>query len=92
MPELLEKCEIVTVHLPKSNRLIGKEEFQKLGAHKVFINTSLGMPFDEVAFQHWLQKEGNFAIFDGDAQNELSAKTKKIKNFIENPCQNGCQK
>ncbi|MDT0676625.1 NAD(P)-dependent oxidoreductase [Autumnicola musiva] len=80
--ELLETSEIVSIHLPKNIEILGKEEFAALGSGKILINTSLGLPFNEAAFQDWIKDTSNFAIFDGDGKNALDGRVLKHTNII----------
>ena len=82
LEELLEKTEIISLHLPKNTKILEKKEFEILGPGKILINTSLGLPLEEKAFQQWLKNEGTFAIFDGDAAAGLSEDSLKINNLI----------
>lgn len=80
--ELLEKTEIISLHLPKNTRLLQKREFEIFGKGKILVSTSLGLPLEETAFQKWLKNEGNFGIFDGDAREALSEITLEEKKLI----------
>ncbi|MGW1455732.1 NAD(P)-dependent oxidoreductase [Salegentibacter agarivorans] len=82
LEKLLETSEIISLHLPKNTRLLGKEEFKTFGAGKILINTSLGLPFKEGAFANWIKSEGNFGIFDGDGGASLSKDTKALDRVI----------
>jgi lactate dehydrogenase-like 2-hydroxyacid dehydrogenase len=82
LEELLKTSEIITLHLPKNNKLLGEQEFETFGSGKIFINTSLGLPFEEKAFVNWIKAEGNFAFFDGDGGASLSEDTKRIDRVI----------
>jgi lactate dehydrogenase-like 2-hydroxyacid dehydrogenase len=82
LEELLKTSEIITLHLPKNTKLLGKQEFETFGSGKILINTSLGLPFEEKAFVNWIKAEGNFAIFDGDGGASLSEDTKRIDRVI----------
>lgn len=82
LQELLEMTEIISFHLPKNTVLMKAEEFEKFGNGKILINTSLGLPFDELAFKEWRQGEGNFAIFDGDGKKALSVEAEKFFNVL----------
>ena len=82
LQQLLEIVEIVSFHLPKNTEILKAAEFDIFGTGKILINTSLGLPFEEEAFKHWLKKEGNFAIFDADGKKELSAETEASHNVI----------
>lgn len=80
--ELLKRCEIVSLHLPKNTVLLKEEEFNCFGKGKILINTSLGIPFDERALQNWLNNHDNFAILDGDASAFVSEEIKKLSNLL----------
>ncbi|QYA26887.1 dihydrofolate reductase [Gramella sp. MT6] len=82
LEELLKTCEVISIHLPKNTELLQASEFRTLGNKKIFINTSLGLPFDEKAFQNWIVNKENFAIFDGDAKSDLSSETLDHDNVI----------
>ncbi|TRO66752.1 NAD(P)-dependent oxidoreductase [Christiangramia sabulilitoris] len=80
--DLLEKCEVISLHLPKNNSILAEKEFKKFGDGKILINTSLGCPFDELSFQQWMRNKTNFAIFDGDAGSSLSEASLRSKQVI----------
>ncbi len=82
LEELLEKTEIISLHLPKNTKLLKKKEFEVFGKGKILISTSLGIPFEETAFQEWLEKEGTFGIFDGDSRAGLSGRSLEKENLI----------
>ena len=82
LDEILAKCEVISLHLPKNAQILGKKEFETLGNGKILINTSLGLPFDEEFFETWIKEDGNFAIFDADGKKELSEATLKSNNII----------
>ncbi|HEY9185383.1 MAG TPA: NAD(P)-dependent oxidoreductase [Salegentibacter sp.] len=82
LDEFLEKSEIISFHLPRNTKLLNSREFEILGQGKIIISTSLGLPFEEKAFQKWLKNEGNFGIFDGDAREALSEATLAEKSLI----------
>lgn len=80
--ELLKAAEIVSCHLPRNTVLLDTAEFLELGKGKIFINTSLGLPFEEAAFKEWIKEEGNYAIFDADGKKELSIEIEKSFNVL----------
>ncbi|AVR47466.1 dihydrofolate reductase [Christiangramia fulva] len=80
--ELLNTVEVVSFHLPKNVNLLTEKEFFQFGNGKILINTSLGLPFDEKAFQKWIKKDGNFAIFDADGKASLSKDILDNSNII----------
>ncbi|HWQ29958.1 MAG TPA: NAD(P)-dependent oxidoreductase [Negativicutes bacterium] len=61
---LLQTVDIVSTHLPKHTVLLGDKEFDALGTGKILVNTSLEPTFDMQAFDSWIRREGNYAIFD----------------------------
>ncbi len=67
MEELLKECDIISLHLPKNNIVIGSEEFDILKGKKILINTALGFSFDREAFGQWIESDEHFGIFDTDS-------------------------
>ncbi|MCX2839225.1 dihydrofolate reductase [Salinimicrobium sp. MT39] len=82
LQDLLQTVDVISFHLPRNTLLLSSAEFDIFGTGKILINTSLGLPFEESAFQDWIKKEGNFAIFDGDGKKELSAETENLPRVI----------
>ena len=82
LQDLLKTVEIISFHLPKNTKLFKAADFEIFGTGKILVNTSLGLPFDEEALLQWLQKEGNFAIFDADGKKELSAAIEDLPKVI----------
>ncbi|GGZ51050.1 NAD(P)-dependent oxidoreductase [Mesonia mobilis] len=82
LKNLLDTCEIISIHLPKNTEILKEKEFKQFGDHKLLINTSLGFPFEEKSFKNWLELSNNYAIFDGDATNSLPSTVKKRSNVI----------
>ncbi|WP_417886238.1 NAD(P)-dependent oxidoreductase [Zunongwangia sp.] len=80
--ELLETCEIISIHLPKHVKILADKEFQHFGNGKIIVNTSIGFPFEMPAFRNWIKKEGNFAIFDGDAKKNLPEEFQQQENVL----------
>jgi len=82
LQELLQTVDVISFHLPRNTLLLSSFEFDIFGTRKILINTSLGLPFEESAFQDWIKREGNFAIFDGDGKKELSVETEGLPRVI----------
>lgn len=61
---LLQTADIVSTHLPKHTVVLGAKEFDAFGTGKILVNTSLEPTFDMQAFDSWIRREGNYAIFD----------------------------
>lgn len=65
LESLLSVSDVVSIHLPRNNRILDKRGFDAMKGDAVLVNTSLGQPFDCDAFLEWIGKRsGNFAIFD----------------------------
>ncbi|WP_423818682.1 NAD(P)-dependent oxidoreductase [Salinimicrobium sp. TIG7-5_MAKvit] len=82
LQEFLQTVDVISFHLPRNTLLLSSAEFDIFGTRKILINTSLGLPFEESAFQDWIKREGNFAIFDGDGKKELSEETEGLPRVI----------
>lgn len=82
LKELLQKTEIISLHLPRNTEILKEEEFEAFGAGKILINTSLGLPFKEAAFEKWIRNSSNFAIFDGDGKDDLQEDIQRLSNVI----------
>lgn len=61
---MLQTVDIVSTHVPKYTIVLNAEQFNAFGDGKVLVNTSLEPTFDIQAFDTWICKEGNYAIFD----------------------------
>ncbi|UJH92034.1 dihydrofolate reductase [Antarcticibacterium sp. 1MA-6-2] len=79
---LLQTVEIISLHLPKNTPLLTEKNFVAFGSGKILINTSLGLPFEKEAFQHWINNPSNFSIFDGDGKKELNQEVEGRNNII----------
>jgi lactate dehydrogenase-like 2-hydroxyacid dehydrogenase len=64
LDELLERCDIVTLHTPggpETHHLIDERRIGLLGPHAVLVNTARGTVVDEVALARALQERRIFA-------------------------------
>lgn len=61
---MLQTVDIISTHVPKYTVVLNKEQFDAFGDGKILVNTSLEPTFDMQAFDAWIGKEGNYAIFD----------------------------
>lgn len=62
---LLEQSDVVSAHLPRNVCLFQHDAFARMKSNAVFVNTSLGQPFEAEALLTWLGKNtGNYALFD----------------------------
>lgn len=87
--ELLEKCDVISTHLPKHTKVLFEDEFNQLGNHKVFINTSLELTGDLEAFKTWLSTENNYAIFDISAFGSHFEELSQFERMIHTKKQTG---
>jgi phosphoglycerate dehydrogenase-like enzyme len=79
LEELLQKSDIITIHLPTNTHIIHKKELRLIREGAILVNTTLGKVFDASEFSEWLNKGKNFAIFDADAE---TSELKNCKNII----------
>lgn len=70
LDDLLKKCDIISLHLPKNTLALGSKEFDMLTGKKVLINTGLGFSFDKDAFEEWIHNDDHYGIFDTDSIND----------------------
>jgi len=80
--ELLENVDIISTHLPRNTVILGEEELRALGDNKIIVNTSLEPTFDVSAFIKWIDREGNYAIFDKVAMGKYYEELKQYENVI----------
>ncbi len=66
LSDVLTQSDVVSTHLPRNTKILGKAEFDLLAPNTVFINTSVGPTFDTQALFEWVNKDNNYAIFDHD--------------------------
>ena len=62
--DLLHQCEIVSLHVPKGTDIMKSDDFAAMRSGTVLVNTSLGLVFDVMDFEHWIDEPTNFAILD----------------------------
>ena len=79
---LLESVDIVSTHLPRNTVIIDEENFENFGNGKILVNTSLEPTFDVKAFENWINKDGNYGIFDRVAMGAHYEELKNHKNVI----------
>lgn len=70
--ELLRRCRIVSLHLPRRVTLIGQTEVDALGDKKLLVNTSVGLPVEDAALRSWIGREGNAFAADADGIGKLA--------------------
>ena len=81
--DLVETCDVITTHLPRNTVILGKHQFDVMGTEKVFINTGLSPSFEQAAFDEWINKGNNYAIFDKNGITQLmKEKYTDIDNVI----------
>lgn len=79
---LLQEVDILSTCLPRNTKVLYKEHFDRLGNNKILVNTALGPTFDVAAFQEWISKAGNYAIFDKVAMGIYFDEFSKIHKLI----------
>lgn len=79
--DLFRKSDIISIHVPKNTKIIGKDELEKISNSKVIIDTCLGNIYkDFTAVRLWLGNENNFLI--RDHQPEIKEKLGDLERFI----------
>jgi len=92
LDELLQTCDIISFHLPRHTKVLNSEHFKMLGNGKILINTSLGLTFEKEDFTHWLNTNGNYAIFDICAFGQHKEELAKYDNLIYTEATSGWTK
>ena len=62
--DLLAYSDVVFACLNKNVILLGEEQFEKLGSHKILFNTSIGPAHDPAALARWLENKENYFCCD----------------------------
>ncbi|MEX2563834.1 MAG: NAD(P)-dependent oxidoreductase [Candidatus Paceibacterota bacterium] len=63
--DLLEKSDIITIHVPRDTKVIGTDELDTMGNGKILIDTCLGNIYKDInAVKKWLKNKDNFLIRD----------------------------
>lgn len=83
LDDLLETCDVVSIHLPKNTLLLSEKEFKRKKKNSILVNTSLGLPFEKDAFLNWLAKDQtSFAIFDVGGVGAFLEEFQQLGNVI----------
>ncbi|WMJ71638.1 NAD(P)-dependent oxidoreductase [Cytophagaceae bacterium ABcell3] len=80
--DLLPTVDVVSTHLPRNNRLLGKQAFSLMKENSVLVNTSLGPTYEIDAFEAWIGRGISYAIVDSDGARGHEALLRKYKNVI----------
>ncbi len=79
--DLLKKSDIISVHVPRNTKIIGKDELEKIGNSNIIVDTCLGNIYKDIdAVRLWLENENNFLI--RDHQPEIKEKLGDLGGFI----------
>ncbi|MEW6096822.1 MAG: NAD(P)-dependent oxidoreductase, partial [bacterium] len=79
--DLFKKSDIISVHVPKNTKIIGKHDLEKIGNNKIIIDTCLGSIYKDIAaVRLWLENKNNFLI--RDYQPEIKEKLGNSEGFI----------
>ena len=83
LEDLLSTCDVISTHLPKNTVVLEENEFKAFGENKILINTSLSPSYSISAFEKWMDRGNNFAIFDtGGTTDELRSRFELNKRLI----------
>ncbi|MCD8350834.1 MAG: NAD(P)-binding domain-containing protein [Planctomycetaceae bacterium] len=90
LDQLLQESDVISAHLPRNTKLFTAREFALMKETVVFINTSLGQPFDADALFAWTANQtGNYAIFDLPGSGTVTEECAKHPNIILYPHPSG---
>lgn len=79
--DLFKKSDIISIHVPKNTKIIGKDELKKIGNSKIIVDTCLGNIYKDItAVRLWLGNENNFLI--RDHQSEIKEKLGDLEGLI----------
>lgn len=79
--DLLKNSDIISMHVPKNTKIIGKYELGKIGNNKIIVDTCLGNIYKDIdSVRLWLGKENNFLIRDHHP--EIKEKFCDLERFI----------
>ncbi len=79
--DLLKESDIISMHVPKNTKIIGKDELEKIGNGKIIVDTCLGNIYQDIdAIRLWLGNKNNFLI--RDYQPEIKEKLGDLERFI----------
>lgn len=80
LDNLFRESDIISLHVPKNTKIIGKDELEKIGNGKIITDTCLGNIYKDLgAVRLWLGKN-NFLI--RDYQPEIKEKLGDLERFI----------
>lgn len=81
--ELMARCDVISLHLPKNSIVPGEAEFRNKKPNSILVNTSIGLTFDKNAFVNWIANDStSFAIFDSPGVGEHSEEFSNFPNII----------
>lgn len=80
---LLTRSDIITTHLPRNTTILTEDNIKLLKKDAIYINTSLGQPFETQPFLNWIgNNSGNYAIFDAAGYSNLAKTLRSYPNVI----------
>ncbi len=69
--ELLAASDIVVLTVPTDTLIMGSEQFAQMRPASILVQASLGRVIDPQAFERWIGRDGNAAIFDYAAGEQI---------------------
>lgn len=83
LDQLLSQSDIITTHLPRNAMVLTHDKIALLKDDAIYINTSLGQPFETQPFLDWIgRNSGNYAIFDSAGYSNLADTFRAYSNII----------
>lgn len=83
LDELMLRCDVVSLHLPKNSIVLKDYEFNFKKRNSILVNTSIGLTFEKTAFLNWISANPtSYAIFDSVGVGEHFEELSKYPNII----------
>lgn len=79
--DLLQTCDIVSLHVPPQTMILNQKDFQMFQGDKILINTCVGEVYQKNDFLEWLKNDSHIALLDDVSLNSYE-ESKEFKNMI----------
>ncbi len=80
--ELLRKSQIIILTGPTNTEVLSTEDFASINDGSIIVQASIGSVMDREAFISWVERPGNFGVFDAAAGTEVRAAYEGLSNVI----------
>lgn len=80
--DLLKSSDIIVLSSPTNVQVLCESEFNNMKSGSILVQACSGSPFDKPAFYSWIEKNGNYAIFDMSASEKNYELYKSLPGVI----------